>query len=97
MDFDKIRKRLLEAQAESGLSGRQISIRSGNAHSYWYGIIKKGKEPSVTSLAAICDAMGVSLAHILYGFDITPETEKLISYLEEHPEKVQGILSILSD
>ncbi len=82
MEFDIIRNRLLKAQEKSGLSGRQISIRSGNAHSYWHGIMKEGKEPSITSLAAICSAMEISLTRIISGIEFRLKLRSLFNILK---------------
>lgn len=95
IDMEAIRTRLLEAQERSGLSFRQVSLQSGNGHGYFHSIVKDGKEPSVGNLAEICKVLNVSMSYILYGFDISPETEKIIQALEANPSKRDGILALL--
>lgn len=97
IDMDAIRARLLASQEKSGLSFRQISLQSGNGHGYFHSIVKDGKEPSVGNLAEICKVLGVSMSYILYGFDISPETEKIIQALERNPSKRDGIYALLKD
>lgn len=52
--------------------------------------------PSIENLSKIADAMNVSLIYILFGLNLTPETQKLIELLEKNPKKRAGILTLLS-
>ncbi len=97
IDMDAIRKRLLEAQERSGLSFRQVSIQSGNGHGYFHSVVKDGKEPSVGNLARICKVLNVSMSYVLYGYNISPETEKIIQALEDNPSKRAGIFALLKE
>ena len=95
-DFDAMRERLRLGLEAKGLSMRSVSLKSGNGAGYVQSIIKNGKEPTVTNLASICDAAGLSLTYVLYGVNITPETEALIARLEDNPDKRDMIIALLS-
>lgn len=94
-DIEAMRARLRAALKEKGLSMRQISIQAKCGPGYVYSVLEEGKEPTVTKLAQICNAADLSMSYILYGMKLSPETERLISLFEEHPEKRDGILALL--
>ena len=89
------KERLAAAIEADSRSDRALSMESGNGKGYVHSILKEGKDPSVTNLTRLCDTLGVSLTHILYGFDITPETEKLLRAVGQHPETLPHLLAIL--
>lgn len=88
-------KRLNVAIEITGMSKRAISLASGNGAGYVHSITSDGKEPTIGNLARVCAALEVSLSFILYGVDISEESEKIISLLEKNPEKRDAILHIL--
>lgn len=92
---DMWRKRLADAMADKKMSKRATSLAAGQGPGYVHSILSEGKEPSVANLEAVCKAVGVSLQFVLYGYDISPETERLLRLMEENPEKRDGILKIL--
>ena len=94
-DFNAMRDRLRAGLEAKGLSMRSVSLKSGNAAGYVQGIIKDGKEPTITNLAAVCDAAGLSLTYVLYGLTVSPETEDLMRKLEDNPEKRDSIIALL--
>lgn len=94
-DIEAMRARLRTSLKEKGLSKRQVSIKAECGPGYLHSILEDGKEPTVTKLAQICNAAGLSMSYILYGMQLSPETERLISLFEEHPEKRDGILALL--
>lgn len=94
-DIDAMRQRLDEALEKKGLSMRAASLKADLGPGFAHSIIKDGKEPTVTKLAALCEAAEISLSYILYGVKLSPETEKLIALIEANPEKRDGILALL--
>ena len=91
------RKRLSEAVEKSDKSMRAISIAAGNGHGYVHSVLKEGKDPTVDNLIRICGVLDVSLTHILYGVDMTAETEEIIRLIEGNPQRRAGILQILKE
>lgn len=96
LDLDLVRQRLSDAITQKGISKRSVSLASGNGPGYVHSILSEGKEPTVTNLAAVCDVVGVSLYYILYGVEVSPETEAIIKKLEENPNARDGILALLT-
>ncbi|MBL3598169.1 hypothetical protein JMM63_21950 [Rhodovulum sulfidophilum] len=47
------------------------------------------------NLAAVCDAIPVSLIYILYGLDVSDEDFEILRALREYPEIRQGIYQII--
>lgn len=97
---DGWRDRLREAVKASGKTPRAISLAAGRAHGYVHSLVTPNStiDPTVTSLSAICREIGVSLAYILYGADISPEGEELITLLgDADPSVVDGVLRILRE
>lgn len=77
------------------MSSRAVSIAAGNGPGYVHSILTEGKDPSVSNLIAICEVLGVSLSKILYGFDISPETEEILARLEGDPSARPALLALL--
>lgn len=73
------RQRLGAALDEKRISMRQASLDAGFAAGYVQSILGPDqKDPGISSLFAICDAAGISPLHVLYGFDVTPEDERIV-------------------
>lgn len=96
IDLDAVRRRLDGAIKERGVSRREISLKAGVGHNYVHGIIADGKEPTILRLAAVCDALGVSLLYILYGSDVSAEAAEIIRRLDENPAKRAALLDLLT-
>ena len=94
LDLQKVRERLKSALEDAGVSMRAASIAAGFGPGYVHSIID-GTEPTVTRLATVCEVNGISLAYVLFGFDITPETERLLSLMEDDQKARDGILTLL--
>lgn len=93
---DAWRARLKAAVMASGKSPRAISLEAGRAHGYVYSLLSEGKDPTIGNLSAVCRVLDVSLPHILYGQEITPEGEEILNLVSQaDPKVVQGILDIL--
>lgn len=96
MQIDGWKERLKAAIEKQGKTMREVSLAAGKAQGYVHSLVGEGKDPSVENLAKICEAANVSLTHVLYGFEITPETEKLLQAAERRPDRVQHLLAILA-
>lgn len=89
------RKRLEDAIKNSNRSKREISLKAGKGAGYVHSILSEGKDPTIESLIAVCQELGVSLTWIVYGFEISPATEQLLSLIEQNPDDRAAVLQIL--
>jgi hypothetical protein len=96
MKTQEWRDRLAAAIENSGKSARRVSLDSGNGPGYVHSILKEGKDPTVDNLMKVCGAVPVSVTKILFDFEISPETEEIVSSLESNPSQRDGILKILA-
>lgn len=94
-DIDAMRQRLLKSLKDKGLSQREVSLKSGNGPGYIHSITAEGKVPKVTNLAEVCDAAGLSLTYVMFGHEMSPELEELMSRVEAKPEKLASLLDLL--
>ena len=91
------RARLEDAIEKSGRSKREISLAAGKGPGYVFSILSEGKDPTIDNLIAICGAINVSLTQILYGVQMSPETQEILSLIESNPNMRSGILQILRE
>lgn len=91
------RNRLRDTIKEKKRSKRSISLAIKNGQGYVHSILEEGKDPTISNLMDVCRELGVSLSYVLYGFDVSDETEEILALLEGHPESRQAILQILRD
>lgn len=89
------RERLGDALKVSGKSKRAVSLSSGNGPGYVHSILVEGKDPTIENLMAVCQAIPVSLAYVLYGFDITPEDADLLAAMKESEATRAAVLTLL--
>jgi ribonucleoside-diphosphate reductase alpha chain len=92
---DSWRARLQGILDRDGRSMRDVSLSAGLSAGYLHGILKGGKDSTIDRIAAIADALNVSLAYILIGLEVSPETEKLISLLQSDPASRDAVLQLL--
>jgi transcriptional regulator with XRE-family HTH domain len=98
MQNDDWRFRLKAALDERDLSMREVSLRAGLAPGYVASLLgKEHKDPTISNLSAVCDAVGVSLPHVLYGFDITPEDQKIVAAMHESPSKRDAVITLIGE
>lgn len=57
----------------------------------------EGKEPRIENLLAVCEVLNVSIQRILYGYEISADTEEILRLLEKNPARRQAILQLLKD
>lgn len=93
--LEGVRERLAQAIEDSGMSARAICLKAEVGTSYISGVLNEGKDPALSKLASVCEAMGVSFNYIVNGVDLSPESEKILQLLDQHPSRRDGILSIL--
>lgn len=87
--------RLAAAMKEKNLSKRAVSLAAGMGQGYIHSILVEGKDPSVDNLTEVCRIVGVTLPYVLYGYDLTPETERFLRLLEQKPQMREGMLKLL--
>ncbi|WP_234886437.1 helix-turn-helix domain-containing protein [Agrobacterium vitis] len=95
MQKEDWRARLSTALEKSDKSKRAVSLAAGLGPGYIHSILSEGKDPTVDNLIAVANALDVSVSYLLYGYDLTPETEKILSLLEKNPEARAGVFRIL--
>lgn len=86
MEGEGWRERLRLAVDASGKSQRAISIAAGMGAGYVNSLFKDGKDPTIENLIKVCGIVGVSLSYVLYGIEISPETEETLKLLQKAPE-----------
>lgn len=90
--------RLAKALKRAGISQRRASLGAGLGPGYVNSILKEGKDPTVANLMAVCSAADISLTYVLFGFDISAETEELMELLGRAPqEKRESLLTLLKE
>ncbi|WP_333696820.1 hypothetical protein [Phaeobacter italicus] len=95
-DTEAMKDRLRTALEKADVSWRAASIKGGTTPGYLHSVLKEdGAEPTVQKLARICAGNNLSLVYILFGFEISPEAEKLLSLMEAEPKSRDAILALL--
>lgn len=89
------RDRLQAALEKKKKSAREISLKAGKGPGYLHSILKEGKDPTVESMGAICDALEVSIASILLGVEMSRETEEIMQAIEGSPARRDAVLQLL--
>ncbi|NTF17764.1 helix-turn-helix transcriptional regulator [Agrobacterium rubi] len=86
--------RLKEAVNASGRSQRDICLSARKSPGYLHDILNGNKIPTLGSVTAVCNEIGVSPAIVLTGMDMQRDSE-LIQLLEADPEMRQNLLLVL--
>lgn len=94
-DTDSMRKRLKESLDNAGLSMRAASLNAELAKGYVHSVLEEGREPTVAKLAQLCTKNNISLAYVMFGLNLNPETERLIQLIEADPAVRAAVVSIL--
>lgn len=89
------RARLQAAIEKSGRTPREISLKAGKGPGYLHSILKEGKDPTVNSIAAVCDTLNISVAWILLGVEMSRETEEIMKAIEGYPARRDAVLQLL--
>ncbi len=80
------RSRLLAAIKASGKSHRELSLAAGMGAGYVNSLFNDHKDPTIKNLMSVCEAVGVSLSYVLYGYEMSAETEEILRLLQKAPE-----------
>lgn len=91
------RKRLRDEIKDKDRSMRSISLAINKGPGYVHSILEDEKDPTISNLLEVCQEVGVSLSYVLYGFEISAETEEILGLLEGYPGSREGILKILRE
>lgn len=94
---DAWKKRLIDGIEAKGKSQREVSLAAGKGPGYVNSFLKEGKDPTIENLIKVCEAAGLSLYYVLYGVEMSPETEEIIRLLEASESKRKALLQILRD
>ena len=87
-------RRLAEIE-RAGMTQRSVSLKAGLGAGYVNSLVKEGKDPAVDHVLRICAALDVSAAYILFGFNVTPETERIMRAVEDSPERRAALVALL--
>lgn len=77
------------------MTPRSVSLAAGKAPGYVHSLLVEGKDPSVDNLTKVCEVVGVTLPYVLYGYQMSPATERLLLLIESRPDLRDGVLKIL--
>jgi transcriptional regulator with XRE-family HTH domain len=72
------RVRLRAAIQRSGKPMYQVSVEAGLGKTYVSELFRKKKEPTIGPLQRICSVLNVSTSSILEGYELTPNTERIV-------------------
>lgn len=86
MEGEGWRGRLRSAVEASGKSQRAISIAAGLGPGYVNSLFKEGKDPTIENLIKVCEVVGASLSFVLYGIEMSRQTEETLRLLQAAPE-----------
>ena len=76
---------------------RAISLEAGLSKHYLHSILVDGKEPTVASVIAIAEVLGVSAGELIDGHRVSPETQRLMDVWDGLPqERRHALLQFLS-
>ncbi len=94
-DIAAMKERLALALKKAGISHNAASLKAGASTGYVHSILSGNADPGTKKLATICRANGISFAYVVFGFEMSPETEELLSLFEAHPEQRDNILALI--
>lgn len=87
--------RLLLEIERNGMSQRSASLKAGLGAGYVNSLVKEGKDPALDHVMRLCAAINVSAAYILFGINVTPETERIMRAVEDSPERRAALVALL--
>ena len=87
--------RLVAEIKRKGMTQRSVSLKAGLGAGYVNSLVKEGKDPAVDHVMRICAALDVSAAYVLFGFNVTPETERIMRAVEDSPERRAALVALL--
>ena len=87
--------RLLAEIERKGMTQRSVSLKAGLGPGYVNSLVKEGKDPALDHVMRICAALDVSAAYVLFGINVTPETERIMRAVEDSPERRAALVALL--
>lgn len=98
MESSGWKKRLADGIRDKGKSKREVSLAAGRGPGYVHSLLKEDKDPTIDNLVEVCQAADLSLIWVLFGFEMTRETQEIVQALESgSPDQRQGLLQFLRD
>ena len=92
------KQRLADGIRNKGMSERAVSLAAGKGPGYVHSILKEGKDPTIDNLADVCKAADLSLIWVLFGVEMSRETEEIVQALQDaSPARRRGLLEFLRD
>ena len=86
---DRVEQRLIE----TGQSMAAVDKRAGLSTGYLSKTLRQGSRPSFENMNALALALNVSVAWLMFGTDIGPEEERLLSaYASLEPDERRAFL-----
>jgi ribonucleoside-diphosphate reductase alpha chain len=96
MESSGWKNRLAAGIREKGKSEREVSLAAGRGPGYVHSILKENKDPTIDNLIEVCRAAELSLIWVLFGVEMSRETEEIVQALEDaSPEQRKGLLQFL--
>lgn len=71
---------------------RAVSLEAGLSPGYYQGMINGGQDPKIGTLLEISKVLNVTLSWLLFGYQLTPEQERLLQVYAGLPPKAQEAL-----
>lgn len=96
LSSDKLWLDRLKAEIErKGMTQRGVSLKAGLGAGYVNSLFNEGKDPALDHVMRLCAALDVSAAYVLFGFNVTPETERIMRAVEDSPERRAALVALL--
>lgn len=90
------KKRLADGIRDKGKSKREVSLAAGLGPGYVHSLLKEDKDPTIDNLIEVCRAANLSVIWILFGVQMSRETEDIVRALEDaSPDQRRGLLQFL--
>lgn len=88
--------RLQEAVVKDGRKPRKIALDAGLGPNYVEQVLKPDKDPRLAQLVKLCAELRVSPIWVLFGINLTPESEEVVQLLAGLPEEArQSFLNLV--
>lgn len=98
MESSGWKKRLADGIRDKGKSKREVSLAAGRGPGYVHSLLKEDKDPTIDNLIEVCHAADLSVIWVLFGVQMSRETEDIVRALEDaSPDQRQGLLRFLRD
>lgn len=90
------KKRLADGIRDKGRSKREVSLAAGRGPGYVHSLLGEDKDPTIDNLIEVCRAAELSVIWVLFGVEMSRETEEIVQALEgASPDQRRGLLQFL--